>query len=114
MEEFSKIMDEWLGIDTEIKEIQTALKDKKQRQNKLSEYIMAFMNSNDKQVCNVDNHGSIVVKTKKTTTSLKKKDFLDFFKTLFDEGKAQETLDDLYSKRKTTEKKYLKLNAIDM
>lgn len=114
MEEFSVIMNEWLGLDTEIKEYQTVIKEKKQRQNKLSEYIITFMNSQNKQVCNVDNHGSLVVKTRKTTTSLKRKDFLDFFNSIFeDEEKAKKTLDELYDKRKTTEKHYLKLNVIE-
>ena len=112
IEEFSVIMNEWLSLDTEINEYKKTIKEKKQRQSKLSEYIILFMNSNNKQVCNIDNQGSIIIKTRKTTSSLKKQDFLDFLKTILNEEQANEKIEELYSTRKTTEKSYIKLDQI--
>lgn len=50
LEKFKNIVQEWLDLDKEIKGDQQELKNKKQRFSKLSEYIITFMNSENKQV----------------------------------------------------------------
>ena len=110
MEDFKDVIKEWLEIDDLIKNIQIDLKEKKKRQSKLSEYILAFMNSNDKKVCNIGTIGSVVVKTRKSS-SLNKASIQKFFEDYLNlnEEEAKNAMDAMNKAKTIKETSYIKL-----
>tara|TARA_Y100000816_G_C26044698_1_gene547406 strand:- start:181 stop:537 length:357 start_codon:yes stop_codon:yes gene_type:complete len=113
LEKFKNIVQEWLDLDKEIKGDQQELKNKKQRFSKLSEYIITFMNSENKQVCNIGEYGSLVLKSRNSTSSVKKEDILSLLVKLSDgnEDVANTHLQKLYETRKQKTVTTLKLNT---
>ena len=113
MEDFKGIIKEWLDLDESIKSLKTNLKEKTTRMTKLSEYIITFMNSENKQVCNIGEYGSLELKTRNSSSALKKEYVMDMMMKLSNnnEEKAKECLDELYSRRTTNTKNVLKLNV---
>ena len=112
MEDFRGIVKEWLELEETIKSLQTQVKEKKTRLTKLSEYIITFMNSENKQVCNIGEYGSLVLKTRNSCTGLKKEQILEaLMKLTENEDIAKQHLNDLYDKRQQKSKTVLKLST---
>ena len=110
MDDFKDVLKEWLEIDEQLKSMQKEMKEKKQRLSKLSEYIITFMNTNDKKVCNVGSVGSIVVKTRKSS-SLNKDALKMFFMSYMDinEDKAKTMIDEMNKAKSVKETSFVKL-----
>ena len=113
MEDFKGIIKEWLELDEAVKSLKTSLKEKNTRMAKLSEYIITFMNSENKQVCNIGEYGSLELKTRNNSSSIKKEHIMDMLMKLSNnnEEKAKEHLDELYNRRTTSTKNVLKLSV---
>tara|TARA_Y100000816_G_C25905227_1_gene472165 strand:- start:255 stop:605 length:351 start_codon:yes stop_codon:yes gene_type:complete len=109
MDDFKEIMKQWLELETEIKNIQQHLKEKKTKFSKLSEYIITFMNSNEKKCCNLGSLGSVVVKTRKSS-SLNRSSLQQFFMKYMniDELQAIEAIDEMNKSKTIKETTYVK------
>tara|TARA_Y100000816_G_C26017820_1_gene532391 strand:+ start:422 stop:769 length:348 start_codon:yes stop_codon:yes gene_type:complete len=115
MEDFKDIIKEWLDIEEDIKMKQKEIKEKKQRFSKLSEYIITFMNKQEKQVCNIGSHGSIVLKNRKSSslnkTSLEKF-FISYMK--ISEEEAKNMIDEMNKAKTVKETQFVKLVKNDL
>ena len=73
--------------------------------------IVSFMNSSEKEICNLGNDGSLQVKVSKTTQALKKDQVEQLLVQLGNtEEKAKETAQFLWDNKTKTERKVLKRN----
>ena len=111
LDEFKEIMKEWLEHDEQIKNLQRQLKEKKATFSKLSEYILTFMNSNDKKVCNVGAVGSLVISTRKSKTISKKDLTLFLTEYMGTPEKATELMNAIDEAKKVKETSFVKLVA---
>ena len=110
-EQFKDVVKEYIKIYDRISEVRkdTAMLNK--RKKKLSETIVSFMSSTDKEICNLGNDGTLQVKTSKTTQALKKEQVEELLIQLGNpENKAKETAAYLWENKTTKERKVLKRN----
>lgn len=110
--DFKDSVHEWIRLSNEIKQLQAAIRAKRQKMNHLGDFIMEYMHSNDKDTCNVGDSSAIVVKQRKSTQTLKKADILNYMKKLTSEEKAIDMVNDMFDNRKTNVKNVLKLTDI--
>jgi seryl-tRNA synthetase len=71
-EKFKEIVAEWMTIVDKLAEIRQSTAVLNKRKKKLNESIVAFMEQNNAEYCNMGDSGSIEMKKHKTTSTLKK------------------------------------------
>jgi hypothetical protein len=62
-EQFKKSVVEYCSIDDKIKEFNASIKEAKEKQKMMSEFIMDYMSKNSLDVCNAGEYGIITMKT---------------------------------------------------
>jgi len=80
--------------------------------NNFGDFIIEYMQSNDKDTCNVGESNAIVVKQRKSTQTLKKADILNYMKKLTNEERAIDMVNSMFDSRKVNVKNVLKLTEI--
>ena len=110
--EFKDVVKEWLQIFDTQAELRKKVSSLNKRKKQLSDIIITFMKSNEKEICNLGNSGIIEVRTQRTPVSLKK-DYVekllgDFFKN---SNTAKETTEFIFENREIKEKSVLKRSA---
>lgn len=91
-DKFKEYVREWIKIYDRLAEIRkdTAILNK--RKKELSSKIMIFMKSNEKEMCNLGDQGTLTLKVSKTSQALKKEDIENILMQMgTDENKAKET-----------------------
>lgn len=108
-EDFKTAVRDYIQLSDEINEKQEEVKEKRKRMKKLSEFILGFMKDNDKEYCNLGDSGMLMIKQKKTKTTLNKdnlhKMMLEYFNN--DESKANDSVEYIISNQTTKETEYL-------
>ena len=110
--EFKTVVKEYIGIFDRLAEIRKDTSILNKRKKKLSEVIVAFMQSSDKEFCNLGSDGTLEVKTTKSKRALKKEDIERLLIELgTDETKSKETADYMYNNKTIVERTSLKRNT---
>ena len=110
-DQFKEVVTEYIKIFDRIADIRKDTNVLNKRKKKLSEIIVSFMNSTDKEICNLGNSGTIQVKTSKTSQALKKDQVAKLLIELGNsEDKASETAQYLWDNKTVKERKVLKRN----
>ena len=81
-EELQSIVKEWLNIDDEISKLNSALKERKQKKQELTNYIMSFMKTNEIPFFNINN-GKLIMTESKQKKPLNKDTMLKLTTTYF-------------------------------
>lgn len=106
---FKEIVKEWCEIIDRLNEIKQTTSALNKRKKKLSESIIAFMEINNAEYCNLGNNGSIEMKKQKSTAALKKDDIVSLLKQLGQsETECEKTASFLIEGRRTQMKSVLK------
>jgi hypothetical protein len=71
-EEFKLAVKNYITISDELEEIQNATKEKRKKIKKLTEFILIYMQDNKKEVCNLGESGTLIVKESKSKKTLNK------------------------------------------
>lgn len=99
-EKFKKFIREWIALDNAIIELRKDINVRNKRKKQLTPFIIEHMKEIDKEFCNLGDNGTIEVKQRKSTTSLKKdyveKLLQDYLK---DETKAKESAEYIFSNK---------------
>ena len=112
-QEFKEAVKEWVSINDEIAEMRKVINAKNKRKNKMNEVIIAFMQQNDKAVCNLGTNGTLQMKTQKSTLALKRDQIEELLLKLNTDAKfAKETADFLNQNRTVREKAVLKRSTV--
>ena len=106
---FRDAVKEFITIEDRLSEIRKDTSMLNKRKKKLSELIINFMTSNNKEFCNLGEKGTLAVKTSKTTLALKKDQVAQLLQQLGnDETKSAEISDFLFSNKIVKERSVLK------
>ena len=106
---FREAVKEFITIEDRLAEYRKDTSMLNKRKKKLSELIINFMTSNDKEFCNLGEKGTLAVKTSKTTLALKKDQVAQLLQQLGnDETKSAEISDFLFSNKTVKERSVLK------
>src|SRR6056300_1475477 len=108
---FKEIVHEWIEIHDCIKNLQGIIRNKRNRMNQLQHHILLFMKQNDKQICNVGENNALVVKTRKSTSTIKKSDVLSLLSKYMSEDDALNKTSQFFENRPTKLKEYVQLTA---
>jgi hypothetical protein len=108
---FKDAVYEWMKLNDETTALQREVRLKRNKMNAISQYIVTFMKDQDKEVCNVGETSSLVLKKRKVTSSLKKEDVLNALRRHTNEENATNTANMLYANRCVTFKDYIKLTG---
>jgi len=109
-EDFKAIVDQYANISKEITTANKEVKKLKDQKDQIGVSILAFMQSKNIDECMLPNGGKIVRKVSKRAGSLKPEIiFQELVALLGDEAKAQQALQNINSKRGTTEKEVISL-----
>ena len=81
-EELESRVKEWLNIDDEISKLNSALKERKQKKQELTNYIMGFMKNNEIPFFNINN-GKLIMTESKQKKPLNKDTMLKLTTTFF-------------------------------
>lgn len=109
--DFKDAVYEWMKLNDETAALQKEVRLKRNKMNSISQYIVTFMKNQDKEVCNVGDAGSLVLKKRKVTSSLKKEDILNALRRHLSNEQAVQTTDGLFSNRSVKFKDYIKLTS---
>ena len=115
-ENFKEYVREWIRIFDRLAEIRKDTAVLNKRKKELSGKIMTYMKSNDKELCNLGENGTLMLKASKTSQALKKEDIEDLLLKLGnDETKAKETAQYLIENKRKKENYTLRrsLKSID-
>lgn len=106
---FKEIIKEWCEIIDKLNEIKQTTSVLNKKKKKLSESIIAFMEINNAEYCNLGNNGSIEMKKQKSTAALKKDDIMNLLQQLGQsEAECEKTACFLIEGRRTQMKSVLK------
>jgi hypothetical protein len=109
-DEFRSIAEEYATISKKISEINKEVKTLKMQKDDIATAILAFMQSKNIDECTLPSGGKITRKVTKRTETLKPEFILaEFVDQLGDEAKAHQCLQNINSKRGTTEKEVISL-----
>ena len=110
-EQFKDSVKEYIKIVDRLAEIRKDTSMLNKRKKKLTEVILAFMKTQKKEVCNLGNDGTLLMKTTKSSLALKKDQVEELLKQLGnDENKAKETAQYLWDNKTVRERNVLKRN----
>lgn len=108
-ENFRDAVKEFVSIEDRLSEIRKDTGMLNKRKKKLSELIINFMTTNNKEFCNLGEKGTLAVKTSKTTLALKKDQVAVLLQQLGnDESKALEISEYLFTHKTVKERNVLK------
>lgn len=106
---FKEMVKEWMAIIDKLSEIRQTTSSLNKRKKKLSESIVAFMEMNNAEYCNLGNEGSVEMKKQKSTAALKKEDIIPMLVQLgHSETDAEKTATHLMDGRRVSVKPVLK------
>ena len=109
-EMFKSAINEWIGLHDSISETQKIIKEKRQRQKKLSEFIIAFMEKENKEFIVVGGVDTVALKKSTRKQTLKREDIHSVLQELFnDEDTVQKSVDKIFDTRIEVETASLKL-----
>jgi hypothetical protein len=108
--DFKEAVKEWLSIFNQQAEIRKANTVLNKRKKHLSDVIITFMKSNDKEICNLGESGVLEVRTKKSAVPLKKEYVENLLSAYFknDSAAAKEATTYLWENRQIKETTSLK------
>ena len=110
--DFKGIVHEWISLHDEIKNVQGMVRQKRNRMNQLQTHIVRFMQENEKEICTVGENNALVIKSRKSTSGIKKDDVMRLLKGYMSDDKAKERTDELYNGRETKLKTIVHLTNI--
>lgn len=110
-DEFKNIANEYANLSQEITNVNRQVKDLKNQKDQMASAILAYLKSNSiDQVC-LPQGATIVRKISKRNGTLKKEMILaEFRERLGDDAKAEQAVQNLFSRREVTEKEIISLN----
>jgi hypothetical protein len=100
---------EWMRLNEEIGQLQKEIRQKKNKMNTRSEFIMTFMKEQDKEMCNIGESNALILKKRKVTTSLNKKSIIEALKKITSDQQATEMTNSLFESRTVKFKEYIRL-----
>lgn len=110
-DDFRSIASEFANISKEITNINRHAKELKNQKEQMAAAILAYLKTNSIDEVNLPEGASIVRKVSKRSGSLKKEMILEEFKTqLGDDAKAEQAVQNLYSRREVVEKEVVSLS----
>lgn len=113
IEEFKQGVREWLLIEEDIGNMQKVVREKRKRMQHLSQYISVYMKKNDKEICDVGNEQALVLKTRKSTGTLKKEYVMKVLRELVPSDElAKEYTERMYGMRPIKETSVIKKTSI--
>lgn len=111
--DFKAAVTEWIRISEEIARLQKETRTKRHRMNHLGTFIMTFMKKNNKEFCNIGDENALVLKSRKSTTGLKKENVLKVLETyLRNEEMAKKCINEIYDTRTTKEKDIIQMKSL--
>ena len=111
--DFKASVTEWIRINEEISRLQKETRTKRHRMNHLGTFIMTFMKKNNKEFCNIGDENALVLKSRKSTTGLKKENVLKVLEAyLRNEEMAKKCINEIYETRTTKEKDIIQMKAL--
>jgi hypothetical protein len=111
-EDFKAVVDQYANISKEITAANREVKKLKDQKDQLGVTVLSFMQSKNIDECQLPNGGKVVRKISKRAGTLKPEIIFDeLVAQLGDEAKAQQALQNINSKRGTTEKEVITLLA---
>jgi len=111
-EDFKVVAAEYAELCKEIQKVNAILRDMKKKKDALGETILGIMKQKDLDECQLSNGARIIRKTSKRTSTLKPEMILDEFKTVLrDDAKAEQSLQNIQSKREVVEKETISFSA---
>lgn len=113
-EQFKRSVKEYVALFDEIAEIRKIINQKNKKKKALTEFIIAYMRDESKDICNLGASGVLAVKQSKTTVTLKKEYVQQMLtQILQDEQKAEESAKFIFENREKKETfKLQRLNPI--
>lgn len=105
--DFKLAVKEYIEITDEIANIQTNLKDRKQKIKKLSEFILGYMKDNEKEICNLGDSGLLMIKQKKTKVALKKETLERLLSNILDPTNVKKSIEYIFTNQEIKESEYL-------
>jgi hypothetical protein len=113
IDEFKQSVREWLLIEDDLSNMQKVIREKRKRMQNLSEFISIYMKQNDKEICDVGNDQALVLKTRRSTGSLKKEYIIKVLgEFLPNDDIIKEYTERMYSMRPIKETNFLKKTVI--
>ena len=111
--DFKAAVTEWIRINEEISRLQKESRTKKHRMNHLGIFITTFMKNNKKEFCSIGEESALVLKSRKSTTGLKKENVLKVLESYIrNEDKAKECITAIYNTRITKEKDIIQMKTL--
>ena len=109
-DEFVKTIQEFIELDDQIRDAQKDIQLLKARRQNIQVAIMAFMKSNEWDVCNISTGGKLMLKKSKTKSGVKRDTSEEKLTSFFggDQNKAEEVLKLIFDEREITEKDVLR------
>ena len=103
-DKFKEYVREWIRIYDRLAEIRKDTSVLNKRKKEVGAKIMLYMKSNDKEMCNLGQQGSLSMKTTKSSQALKKEDIESLLVQMgTDEDKAKETAQFLIENKRKKE-----------
>ena len=99
-ETFKKYIREWIALDNAIVEYRKEINDRNKRKKQLTPFIIKHMQDIDKEFCNLGDSGTLEVKQRKSTTTLKKDYVAKLLQDILkDDKKAQESAEYIFNNK---------------
>tara|TARA_B110000977_G_scaffold191571_1_gene263900 strand:- start:18078 stop:18473 length:396 start_codon:yes stop_codon:yes gene_type:complete len=108
-DKFKEYVREWIKIHDRLTCIRKDISALNKRKKEISEKIMTYMKSNDKELCNLGTQGTLHMKVSKTSQALKKDDIEQILMQMGNkEEQAKETAQFLMDNKRKKETSTLK------
>jgi len=108
-DKFREYVREWIRIHDRLAEIRKDTAVLNKRKKEVGEKVIVFMKSNDKELCNLGDQGSLHMKTQKSSLTLKKNDIERLLQQFGNtEENAQRTAQFLMENKTVKERNVLK------
>ena len=98
-EEFKKAVREYVALTDELTEIRATINKKNKRKRSLTEFIIAYMQDNRKDICNLGASGVLRMKESKASVALKKEHVQQLLMDIIGEEKAKESAQYIFENR---------------
>jgi len=109
--DFKSIASEFAAVAAQITNVNRQVKELKMQKDSMAEAILAYLKNHSIDEVNLPEGARIVRKVSKRTGTLKKEMILEeLVERLGDEAKANEALQNIYSKREVVEKEMISLS----
>ena len=111
-EKFKEYVKEWIKIHDRLSEIRRDTSALNKRKKQISGYIMVYMKDNDKELCNLGDSGTLMMKNKVSALTLKKEDIVSILQEHMNknEEEAIKTADILFENKRKKENTTLQRN----